>query len=62
MTFATVADVAAIEQECTWAERDVPRTLYGLLSRTAERFPNNDAVSYQIFSGPTDKAETLTWR
>ncbi|WP_417816630.1 acyl-CoA synthetase [Tritonibacter scottomollicae] len=61
MAFATTADVAAIEQECAWADRDVPKTLYGLLSRTAGNFPNNRAVSYQIFSGPTDKAETLTW-
>ncbi|MCG7623025.1 acyl-CoA synthetase [Epibacterium sp. Ofav1-8] len=62
MAFATTADVAAIEQECAWADRDVPKTLYGLLSRTAGNFPNNKAVSYQILSGPTDKAETLTWR
>ncbi len=61
MAFATTADVAAIEQESSWADRDIPKTLYGLLSRTAGRFPNNKAVSYQIFSGPSDKAETLTW-
>ena len=61
MAFATTADVAAIEQESSWADRDIPKTLYGLLSRTAGRFPDNKAVSYQIFSGPTDKAETLTW-
>ena len=62
MAFATIADVAAIEQESTWADRDVPKTLYQMLSRTAGRFPDNRAVSYQIFSGPEDKAETLTWR
>ncbi|WP_420003374.1 acyl-CoA synthetase [Arenibacterium sp. LLYu02] len=61
MAFATVADVARIEQESSWADRDIPKTLHGLLSRTAGKFPNNKAVSYQIFSGPTDKAETLTW-
>ena len=61
MAFATTADVAAFEQESSWADRDIPKTLYGLLSRTAGNFPNNKAVSYQIFSGPTDKAETLTW-
>ncbi|NIZ14482.1 acyl-CoA synthetase [Phaeobacter sp. HF9A] len=62
MAFATTADVTAIEQECAWADRDLPKTLYGLLSRTAGRFPDNPAVSYQIFSGPKDKAETLNWR
>ncbi|ETX16198.1 AMP-binding protein [Roseivivax halodurans JCM 10272] len=62
MTFATFADRDSIEAEMPWAERDVPKTLYGLLSRTAEQFPDRPAVSYQIFSGPKDKAETLSWR
>ncbi|OIQ25631.1 MAG: acyl-CoA synthetase [Alphaproteobacteria bacterium MedPE-SWcel] len=61
MAFATIADVAAIEQESSWADRDVPTTLYQMLSRTAAKFPENRAISYQIFSGPKDKAETLTW-
>lgn len=61
MAFATVEDCIAMEKEATWEERDNPVTLYQLLSRTTEKFPNNNAVSYQIFSGPTDKAETLTW-
>ncbi|MEL6645684.1 MAG: acyl-CoA synthetase [Pseudomonadota bacterium] len=61
-TFANVADALAIEQEMPWAERDLPATLYGLLSQTARAYPDNPAISYQIFSGPRDKAETLTWR
>ncbi len=61
MAFATLADLKAIEAEMPWAERDVPKTLYALLSRTSQNFPNHNAVSYQIFSGPKDKAETLTW-
>ncbi len=61
MAFATVEDCIAMENEATWEERDIPVTLYQMLSRTAGKFPNNNAVSYQIFSGPTDKAETLTW-
>ncbi|WP_372574219.1 acyl-CoA synthetase [Ruegeria jejuensis] len=61
MTFAGVADRDAIENEMPWAERDVPVTLYQLLSSTAGKHPNNNAVSFQILSGPTDKAETLTW-
>jgi fatty-acyl-CoA synthase len=59
--FANLADLKTIEQEMPWEQRDVPKTLYALLSRTAERFPDFNAVSYQIFSGPKDKAETLTW-
>ena len=61
MAFATIDDRNAMEQEASWEERDNPVTLYQLLSRTTGKFPNNNAVSYQIFSGPTDKAETLTW-
>lgn len=61
MAFATVEDCIAMENEASWEERDNPVTLYQLLSRTTGKFPNNNAVSYQIFSGPTDKAETLTW-
>jgi len=61
MAFAGVEDRNAIENEMPYGERDLPVTLYGLLERTAAKFPNSNAVSYQILSGPTDKAETLTW-
>ena len=61
MSFAGIADCDAIENEMPWAERDVAKTLYGMLSDTAERFPTNNAISYQIFSDPKSKAETLTW-
>lgn len=61
MTFAGWDDRNAIEAQMPWSERDVAPTLYAALSRTAEKFPDHDAVSYQIFSGPTDRAETLTW-
>ena len=60
MPFATLEDTKAVENEMSWEERDLPTTLYGLLSRTAGKFPNNNATRYQIFSGPNDKAETLT--
>ncbi|MGD1883673.1 MAG: acyl-CoA synthetase [Paracoccaceae bacterium] len=61
MGYAGIADRKAIEDEMPWAERDVPKTLYSMLSGTAQKFPNHSAISYQLFSGPTDKAETLTW-
>ncbi|MCI5095439.1 MAG: acyl-CoA synthetase [Rhodobacteraceae bacterium] len=61
MSFAGVADRNAIENEMPWADRPLPKTLYQMLSDTAGKFPNNPAVSYQIFSGPQDKAETLNW-
>ncbi len=62
MSFAGFADRDALENEMPWEKRDVAVTLYGMLSGTAAKFPDSKAVSYQILSGPTDKAETLTWR
>ncbi|MEC8630257.1 MAG: acyl-CoA synthetase [Pseudomonadota bacterium] len=53
--------VKAIEAEMPWADRDVPETLYQQLTQTAAKFPTRSAISYQQFSGPKDKAETLTW-
>ena len=61
MGFASIQDSVNLEQAMPWSERDVPVTLYSLLTNTAQKFPNNNAVSYQLLSGPKDKAETLTW-
>lgn len=61
MPIANMADRDAIENEMPWADRDVPVTLYQMLARTAKKVPNHNAVSYQILSGPQDKAETFTW-
>ena len=62
MSYALPDDLKNIENEVAWEDRDNPKTLYGMLSRTVQRFPNHDAVSYQIFSGPKDKAETFCWK
>ena len=62
MSFASVADRDAIENEMSWADRNVPATLYQQLSKTAATFPDRPAVSYQLTSGPTDPAETVTWQ
>ena len=59
--FANLADVKTIEQEQPWPESQPATTLYELLTKTRDKFPNHNAISYQLFSGPTDKAETLTW-
>ncbi len=61
MAFVGFEDKARIEQEMAWKDRDVPVTFHQLLSRTAGKFPNHKAISFQLLSGPTDKAETLTW-
>ena len=59
--FASLADKAAIEAVGTWEQRQPVKTLYQLVERSAKRFPNRNALSFQITSGPKDKAETLTW-
>ena len=59
--FASAADVKVMEEELPWPESQPATTLYELLTKTRDRVPNSNAVSYQMFSGPTDKAETLTW-
>ncbi len=62
MPYAGNEDRVRLETEMPWEDRDVPKTIFGMISRTADRVPNNNAISFQITSGPTDKAETLTWK
>ena len=61
MAYEGMTDRNRIEAEMPWADRDVPVTLYGLLEKTTAKFPKHNAISYQIFSGPKDKAETFNW-
>jgi len=62
MGFATKADRDAVENEMPWAERDVPKTMYQFIDRVAARHGARPGVSFQITSGPSDKAETLSWQ
>lgn len=59
--FANLADVKAIEAEMPWEARGMARTMYEFLSRTKAAHGSRPAISYQILSGPKEKAETLTW-
>lgn len=59
--FASVADRDAIEQAMRWEDRNLPITMYQFLTRTRDAHPKRPAVSFQILSGPKDKAETLNW-
>ncbi|MDC0738644.1 acyl-CoA synthetase [Cognatishimia sp. SS12] len=61
MTFASVEDRNAIDAEMAWQDRDVAKTMYEFLTRVRDRFPDRPASSYQLTSGPKDRAETLTW-
>jgi acyl-CoA synthetase (AMP-forming)/AMP-acid ligase II len=62
MGFATKADRDAVENEMPWVERDVPKTMYQFIDRVAARHGARPGVSFQITSGPSDKAETLSWQ
>lgn len=59
--FANVADLKAIEDECLWSDRPLPRSIYDMLCRTHEQFGARAAVSYQLFSDPKAAAQTLSW-
>ncbi len=60
--FTSVADRDAVEAEGPYADRHLPVTLYQFLTSTRDRFPDRPAISFQLLSGPNDRAETLTWR
>ena len=61
MGFATIGDIEKIEQKGAWDQLDQPKTLYEMLTNTVTKRPDENAVSFQILSGPNDKAETLSW-
>ena len=60
MRFGDLADKAAIET-IPLDQRMPARTVFERLSRTAENCPDRPAISFQLRSGPRDRAETLTW-
>ena len=60
-TFASLADLQAIEAESDWEARDLPSSVYGFLSRTAAQHGARPAVSYQLLSDPKAASKTLTW-
>ena len=62
MPYAGMEDRDAIEAVGPWEDRDLPKTLFSMLNGTAQKFPQHNAISFQLLSGPTDKAETLNWK
>ncbi|TDL74843.1 acyl-CoA synthetase [Palleronia sediminis] len=54
-------DRARIEAEGAWHELDLPRTIRTRLERTAAVSGDRPAITFQLFSGAKDRAETLTW-
>lgn len=59
--FTSLAARDAIDSEMAFEDRDTGKTIYERLTRTKDAFGPRPAFSYQITSGPKDKAETLTW-
>ena len=60
-TFASVADRDAIQNQMPWSARDVPATVYEQITRTRNLHGSRNAISFQLFSDPGAKAETLNW-
>lgn len=59
--FASPADRDAVEAEMPYAQREHPSSIYRMLGRTREKFPNRPAISFQLLSDPRSKSVTLTW-
>ncbi|WP_458791348.1 acyl-CoA synthetase [Yoonia sp. MH D7] len=62
MTYATTEDRDAIQNEAEWDARDMPQTTYQMLTQTTEKFPDRNAVTFQLFSDPKAPCETLSWK
>jgi fatty-acyl-CoA synthase len=60
-TFATLADLKAIEAEKPWADRDQAKSMYDYLGRAKAAHGSRPAISYQLLSGPETKKVTVTW-
>ncbi|CTQ32118.1 acyl-CoA synthetase [Jannaschia rubra] len=60
-SFATKQDILDIAAAEPWEKAQPAATIYGLLSKTKDAHGDRPAISYQLFSGPGDPAETLTW-
>jgi fatty-acyl-CoA synthase len=60
-SFASLADIKAIEAESPWADRNIAHSIHDFLSRTRAAHGTRPAISYQLLSGPNDPAQTLTW-
>jgi acyl-CoA synthetase (AMP-forming)/AMP-acid ligase II len=58
--WSTLADKQSVEA-APLAERWPAKTVYAMLRKTAAAYPGRPAISFQIKSGPQDKAETLDW-
>ncbi|MFB1024677.1 MAG: hypothetical protein QMC33_04915 [Octadecabacter sp.] len=49
MTFASMADRNAIENEMVWEDRNLPHSVWAQLSQTAATHGSRNAVTFQMF-------------
>lgn len=59
--FASLKDVKDLEKEMPVEKRWTAKTVYQQLCETRDKYPQRNAVSFQLRSGPKDKATTLNW-
>lgn len=59
--FKTSDDLRALEAEMPYGARDLPVTVYQALEQVAARHGGRPAISFQMFSTPGAKAQTLSW-
>jgi fatty-acyl-CoA synthase/long-chain acyl-CoA synthetase len=59
--FASKDDITSIERDLPWPESQPAETLYQMLTNTRDRHAALNAITFQMFSGASDPAETLSW-
>lgn len=59
--FASIKDRDAVERAMAWEDRARAQTMYQFITEAKNRHGNRPAISFQILSGPGDKAVTLNW-
>ena len=62
LPFANNQDVRKIETDHPWPAAAPAQSIYELLTDVAARHPARPAVTFQLFSDPDAKAETLDWQ
>ncbi|MBL4807091.1 MAG: acyl-CoA synthetase [Rhodobacteraceae bacterium] len=61
MQVASIEEKLAVEAEMGFDQRVKANTLFEFVSDTTDKYPNKNALTFQLKSGPKDPAETFTW-
>ncbi len=60
--FATLEDTKSVTNEMPFVDRLDQKTIYSSLLKTALKFPNRPAITFQLESGPKKSFETYSWK